>query len=396
MKKQIYVAVQQHFMSHYRLRIFSIMSAQVSPYPHYTFFSGTTSQGGVATINSKNLVSDVVNGEGVRWKKVRNWWLGSIILIQPEVIGLGVKSKFDCVIYLGSMYHISTWISVILAKLTGKRVLMWTHGYLRDEPGLKGYIREIFYRLADGLLLYGHRGRKFLENRNFESARLHVVYNSLDYNLQKNIRSKWGAVQLSELRKANFLNSDFPILVYSGRITGKKGLDLIFRAQLELERMGLSVNVLVIGDGPDRAKLEEFITISSLLDNVKFIGACYDEDIIGPLLMMSDICVAPGEVGLTCIHSMTYGTPVITHDNPNLQGPEWEAIVPGTTGALFHKGDLNSLVSTIFDWVKAARFRSDVASDCIRAVEKCYTPEYQLEVMNRAVSGLAAEHLFGA
>ena len=38
------------------------------------------------------------------------------------------------------------------------------------------------------------------------------------------------------------------------------------------------------------------------------------------------MCVSPGNVGLTAIHSLTYGTPVLTHDNFNFQMPEAEAI----------------------------------------------------------------------
>ena len=44
-----------------------------------------------------------------------------------------------------------------------------------------------------------------------------------------------------------------------------------------------------------------------------------------------DITVSPDKVGLTAIHSMAYGRPVITHDNMDRQGPEVEAVIPGRT-----------------------------------------------------------------
>ncbi|MCK7575648.1 MAG: hypothetical protein MZV65_06990 [Chromatiales bacterium] len=84
-----------------------------------------------------------------------------VILFQPGIIALAFSKRYQCIIFLGSVYHITTWIAAITAKISGKRVLMWTHGYLKEELGLKGYIREIFYRLADGLLLYGNRAKKF-------------------------------------------------------------------------------------------------------------------------------------------------------------------------------------------------------------------------------------------
>ena len=392
MNKQISVAVQQHFLSHYRLRIFSLMSSQSDPYPRYTFYSDTTSPEGIVTIDKDTLIPKLQDGKGIRWKKVRNWWLGKIILFQPKVLKLGISSEHDCIIYLGSMYHVTTWISAILAKISGKRVLMWTHGYLKEEPGFKGYIREIFYRIADGLLLYGHRGRKLMEKRGFDPKTLYVVYNSLDYDLQKSIRLRYSMRDLNELRKTHFENHTLPVLVFTGRVTKRKGLELIFKAQDQLRLMGMLTNVLVIGDGPDRVKLEKLVEISNLSSNVKFVGACYDENIIGPLLMMSDVCVSPGEVGLTCIHSMAYGTPVISHDDPSSQGPEWESIIDGVTGSVFRKGDFHSLAEKIFEWLKTRPSKNIVSENCIRVVENCYSPKNQLSIINRAVEGLIPEN----
>lgn len=392
MNKQISVAVQQHFLSHYRQRIFSLMSSQAEPFPRYTFYSDTSSPEGIVTIDKDSLMPELLNGKGIRWQQVRNWWLGKTILFQPKVLTLAVSSEHDCIIYLGSMYHVTTWISAILAKLSGKRVLMWTHGYLKEEPGFKGYIRETFYRIADGLLLYGHRGRMIMEKRGFDPKTLYVVYNSLDYDLQKSIRLRCSMNMLNALRMTYFKNHSLPILVFTGRITKRKGLELIFQAQHELRLMGMLTNTLVIGDGPDRDRLEKLVEDLNLSCNVNFIGACYDENIIGPLLMMSDICVSPGEVGLTCIHSMAYGVPVITHDDPNTQGPEWEAIIKGVTGSVFKKGDFKSLAKTIFEWLQIRPSENIVSENCIRVVENCYSPKNQLNIINRAVEGLIAEN----
>lgn len=75
----------------------------------------------------------------------------------------------------------------------------------------------------------------------------------------------------------------------------------------------------------------------SLDGQVHFYGSVYDEQAISDLLTDVDICVAPGDVGLTCMHSLVYGTPVIIHDNPDFQMPEYEAINPWQNG-LFSNG----------------------------------------------------------
>ena len=53
----------------------------------------------------------------------------------------------------------------------------------------------------------------------------------------------------------------------------------------------------------------------NLQDQIWFYGACYDESKLGELIFNADLCVSPGNVGLTAVHSMGYGTPVITHNN---------------------------------------------------------------------------------
>lgn len=46
----------------------------------------------------------------------------------------------------------------------------------------------------------------------------------------------------------------------------------------------------------------------------------------------ADLCVSPGNVGLTAMHSLVFGCPVITHNCFEWQMPEFEAIQPGITG----------------------------------------------------------------
>ena len=99
---------------------------------------------------------------GLRWKLVKNTWFGKKLLWQSGLVKLALSREFDVVIYLGVVYHLSTWVSCFLARLSGKRTYMWSHGFLRKEVGLKGDVRSIFYGLCDGMLLYHHRARDIL------------------------------------------------------------------------------------------------------------------------------------------------------------------------------------------------------------------------------------------
>ena len=141
------------------------------------------------------------------------------------------------------------------------------------------------------------------------------------------------------------------------------------------------MNVLLIGDGPDRGLLEDQARRLRLEDRVCFYGACYDEEEIGPLLSLSTLCVCPGHTGLTAIHAMAYGIPVITHDDLSAHAPESEVIEPGSNGDLYDSTDDADLCRCVADWLSSDRDRSQVRKRCIDSVERHYTPEVQTDLI---------------
>ena len=127
---------------------------------------------------------------------------------------------------------------------------------------------------------------------------------------------------------------------------------MLFEAAAVLQADGCPVDVLIIGDGPERSRLEMIAKNKNI--NAVFYGACYEETTLARLIMSSNVMVIPGAIGLTVMHSLIYGTPVITHDDPDEQGPEWEAIKSGINGQLFKKGDSSDLAKKIRVWVNGS------------------------------------------
>lgn len=384
------VALFQHFLTHYREPIYNLLCRQAYPDPEYVIFADTSNKEQIKTIDYAKAQISPQNG-GLRWKKISNIWFGRTFLWQTSVVQPALGREFDCLIFLGNMYHFSTWLAAILARIKGKRVLMWTHGYLREERGVKGWLRERFYRLADGLLLYGHRARELLLQRGFKPENLYVVYNSLDYEQQLVVRNKTSPETLFKLRSSLFQSPELPVLLFIGRLTQQKKLSQLLEAVHLLKKQGVPVNVVFVGDGPQKGALQQFVSRAGLSEQVVFYGSCYLEEELGPLLMMADICVSPGEVGLTCIHALTYGTPVITHNNPDFQMPEWEAIRTGMTGDLFQFDDVQDLAGVVRKWLEQNTCREDVRGKCHEIIDHYYNPFYQVGVINSAVAGIAAD-----
>lgn len=313
-------------------------------------------------------------------------------LWQKRLLKLGLRRDLDAIIYLGNPYFLATWLSAFLARLAGKRVFFWTHGWTRDEHGPKAWFRKAFYKLAHALLLYGHAAKMSGLAQGFSAENLHVIYNSLDYDLQQEIREGVTDEELVDLRRQLFGEPDRPVVVCSARVTRACRFDLLLEAQARLRAEGHPVNVLLIGDGPERPALEAQAARFQL--PVHFYGACYDERILARLIMAAHVTVSPGKVGLTAMQSLAYGTPVITHDDFESQGPEWEAVLPGRTGDFFRCDDVAELTRVIKAWTTEPASIPQVRAECHRVLERFYTPEFQRRAIDRAVSGRPADDLF--
>jgi len=136
-------------------------------------------------------------------------------------------------------------------------------------------------------------------------------------------------------------NASSPNLVFLGRLVCTKGVSVLLRA-LDLLRNETNrpVHVNIIGDGPERARLEQQCRLLKLTDSVKFWGEL-EQGKLDQLLGEASAVVMPslaGEVfGLVAAECMLHGLVVIASDIGALRE------VVGETGILFKTGDSKDL-----------------------------------------------------
>ncbi len=146
-------------------------------------------------------------------------------------------------------------------------------------------------------------------------------------------------------------------------------------------KIGKNYNLVLIGGGEKRNDLEQQSKDLMVDNQVWFYGPCYDEKLLGKLIYNADLCVSPGNVGLTAMHTMVFGTPVLTHNNLPYQMPEFEAITEGVTGAFFKDGDVVSLSEKINIWFDAKQDkREEVRSACMEEIDKNWNPYFQINI----------------
>lgn len=322
------------------------------------------------------------------WKPFRNQihTVGNVkvkhrLVYQRKVIREVLFKKWDVIILLGDPNIISNWIIAVLARTKGIPVIFWGHGIYGKESGLKKLILKRFLSLADLILTYGHWAKQLLIKENFNESRIRVVYNSVDYSLSQSLREK---SIVPDFYKPYFQNDDQTI-IFIGRLTKVKKLHLLIQALRKLNDMGKRFNLMVIGDGVEKENLEKLSQASHL--NTHFYGACYDEEKIAKFLANADLCVSPGNVGLTAMHAMSYGTPVCTNNDFKNQMPEFESIQAGETGCFFDQ-DKQDLPETILEWFEKAPNRQRTREKCYEVIDKYYNPKVQLDIFKEVLEDI--------
>lgn len=311
----------------------------------------------------------------------RKTWKG--LTWQKGVLKLLRNNDYDKYLMLGEPFTLSTWLFMIMRRFVAskKKIYLWSHGWYGREGFIKKWIKRDFFGLADGTFLYGNYARGVAIQQGNNPDKFWVIHNSLDYEKHKKLRE---SISATSIYRDHFGN-DNPTLIFIGRLTKVKKLNQVIEAVAELKKKNEPYNIVFVGDGEERESLQD---LSAELDiPVWFYGSCYDEIKNAELIYNADLCVSPGNVGLTAIHTMTFGTPVLTHSNFPNQMPEFEAIHVGKTGAYFKEDSIDNLSECISHWFAQANYsREIIRLNCQEEIDNYWTPQFQLNVLKQCLS----------
>ena len=355
-----------------------------SPYVDYSFYSSRKGFAGIETIDTDE--SRLVNENGrLNWHFIKNIYIKNYLFYQRGIISNCLKTNKDVYILSGEMYIISNWLAALLCKMRGKPLIFWGHGLYGNECYLKRKLRLLFYKIADYHLVYANRSKKLLVDSGFNHEKIYVVYNSLNYDLHRKLYMDRNPNEFIQLKIGLFPGkSELPVVVFIGRLTREKKLPILLEAVSLSRKRGNEYNCLIVGDGDELDNLRRIASKLGISNSVCFTGASYDETVNANLIMLADCCVSPGNVGLTAIHSLSLGTPVITHSNLCNQMPEVEAVIQEKTGLYFNENDVNDLSETIDNMILNNR-KSEMEHHCIGQIMEFWNPSKQRAVFDEAV-----------
>lgn len=134
-----------------------------------------------------------------------------------------------------------------------------------------------------------------------------------------------------------------PLVVYAGRLSPEKGVDVLLEALAALRRRGETFRAIIAGEGPCRADLERRAERSGLAEQVAFVGYCADIVADAPKHAVVVIPSLSEGLPLVLLEAMRAGLAVVASSVGGIP----EIIAPKRLARLFPSGDSEGLARAL-------------------------------------------------
>jgi len=278
----------------------------------------------------------------------------------------GWTSDADLILTPG-FSDIAHWALLLAAKLRRKKVATFCDSTLRDRPqsSLKGVLKRTYFHFCDGYFSYGTRGREYLLHygakpdrifRRVQAAGLPAGY-SEDAAFSARAGTPPGEPSMPPR----------PTLLYVGRLSGEKGLDLLLRAFHALLETYPGARLDIAGSGPSANELKAQAEALGITGSVQFLGGLPLDEITARYAR-ADLFVLPSRSepwGLVVNEALHYGCPVIVSD---ACGCAPDIVEEGVNGYTFISDDEQDLRAKLELGVRTFADHAATARACLQSV----------------------------
>ena len=183
--------------------------------------------------------------------------------------------------------------------------------------------------------------------------KIQVIPNFIDSKLYKSENDK-------TLRRS-FAKDSEKIIIHISNFRKVKRVQDVLKVFVKI-RKEIPSKLLLIGDGPERLKMEQLCRNLDLCDNVRFIGKL---KAVERVLSVSDLFLLPSETesfGLVALEAMASKVPVVSSNSGGLP----EVNIEGKTGFLLEVKDIDGMarkaISLLADENKLEQFKENAFS----------------------------------
>jgi glycosyltransferase involved in cell wall biosynthesis len=279
--------------------------------------------------------------------RVPNWQLSPFVSTLTFVLAatlLLIRDADEFDVLQCMMIYPNGFVGQIVNRVRGLPYFAWIRGgdyyFMKDTPGKRWMIKRV---LADTRVLVQTEQIANDVYSEFPEATLTVLGNGI------------------EIPEETATGDE---IVFVGRLKEQKGVHLLLQAAAELDE-----TVRIVGDGPERTRLED---LAERLDvDANFVGEIPPEEVTrhlchGKIFVLPSIC---GE-GLpnAVLEAMAVGLPVVVTDT----GGVADAVAIDHTGFVVEPGDLDALTQRLVYLCENDEQRNSMGSQARQWVRDTY------------------------
>ncbi len=341
-------------------------------------------------------------GEGVNFKIIReslmsNWawphWLPMLKAISKII----KQEKID-ILWAGDIWP--TGLAVYLNSIfSGKPYIVSIHGrdlLLVKRNKLKSFLAKIILKRAAVVTANSQSTSKIVESFGVSKEKIKVVYPGVEKQEYKNttcLPARQGIQEYKKtvIKKYNLVGKK--ILLSIGRLVERKGFDKVIEAMPEVLREVKDVVYVVVGEGPDRGRLEQKSKKAKNQENketeIIFAGQVSDEE-KWAWLELCDVFIMPARAGeddvegfgIVYLEAAVAGKPVIAGKS----GGASEAVIDRETGILVEPENHEEIAGAIIKLFKDEGLRKKMGGQGKARAEKYFNWGILIKKMEEALS----------
>lgn len=270
------------------------------------------------------------------------------LLFQPAILRAVRQSWADVVVLPWGNRYPELVPGLLEARLRRRPVVLWGHGYSKRFSSWKHRLRNTIGELADACVTYSASTRLRLVAEGLDPRKVFAAPNALDGAPLRRERDYWRThpTELDELQR-HFGIRPGPVILFVSRLEPDKRVDLLLGALRRITPRTPQPQLVVVGAGSELAALKAHAARLGVAEHTRFLGALYDEHVLGGLFASATVFAYPVAVGLSILHALNYGLPVITSDKADCHNPEFDVLVPERNSLLYRHGDVDDFARQI-------------------------------------------------
>jgi len=224
----------------------------------------------------------------------------------------------------------------IAGRLSGCKVVLTRHGLGNGKKDVihrtaTAILSEIF---TDSIIAISRAVKISLMEAGVPADMIKIIYNGIDLS---------GFNSIEPRLKKDFRLAGSPIIGIVARLVPEKGYVYALKAQAIVLKEFPEAQMVIVGDGPLRNKLEDMARELGIAGNVVFLGY---QDHVESLIAGFDAFVLPSiseGMGLSLLEAMALGKPVVATEVGGIP----EVVKKGVNGLLVPPEDEGSLAKAI-------------------------------------------------